>query len=356
MMNRQCMAAAAVLLALSLTVAGCGAKRAEAAETAPIVKTLTIGADSAAAVQTFSGTVHGVYESPVAFQAGGRITARYVAAGDRVYAGQALYQLDSRDAEEQAAAAQSAVISAEAQLDLASSTRDRYLSLHKVNAISDLAMDQTENQYKLAAAQLAQARATLARAENNLSFTTLTADRDGLIGSTLCEVGQVAAPGTPAALIVDDSALDVYISFTEKQYGAYSVGMPCTVTFWALPGVEVAGTIREKAAAPNSSTGTYDVKVALTDPPDTVAVGMTASVRIDAPQSRETVSVPLTAMAGDASAPEVWAIRDGKAVKLPVTTGAYGKDAVEITGGLQKGDVIITAGTQRLTEGEEVRT
>ena len=45
------------------------------------------------------------------------------------------------------------------------------------------------------------------------------------------EVGQVVAAGTPVALIVDDSRLDVHISFTEKQRGQYSVGMPCTVTF-----------------------------------------------------------------------------------------------------------------------------
>lgn len=354
-MHRIRTAAAAALIGVSLTVCGCGVKQAEAAEAAPIVKTMTVGAEEAAAKRTFSGTVHGAFESPIAFQVGGRITARYVAAGDRVSAGQALFRVDSRDAEEQAAAAQSAVISAEAQLELASSTLARYRSLHEVHAISDLAMDQTENQYKLASAQLAQARAALARAENNLSFTTLTADRDGVIGSTMCEVGQVVAAGTPVALIVDDSSLDVYISFTEKQYGQYPVGAPCTVTFWALPGVTVSGTVREKAASPDTATGTYDVKVALADPPETVALGMTAEAAFDAPRA-DAVTVPLSAMAGDASSPAVWVVRDGRAALVPVTAGAYGKDTVEITGGLSAGDVVITAGAQRLHEGEEVRT
>ncbi len=356
-MNRQKkMSAAAVLFALGVFLGGCGGRPVDAAETAPLVKTMTVAAEETGARRTFSGTVHGVFESPIAFQTGGRITARYVAAGDRVSAGQALFKVDSKDAEEQAAAAQSAVISAEAQLDLATSTRKRYQSLHEADAISDLAMDQTENQYKLAAAQLAQAKAALARAENNLSFTVLTADRDGIIGSTLCEVGQVVSAGTPVALIVDDSGLDVYISFTEKQYGAYDVGTPCTVTFWALPGVALEGSVREKAASPNASTGTYDVKVALKDPPPAVAVGMTAEVRFAAPAGKTAVSVPLSAMAGDSAAPAVWVVKDGRAVRVPVETGAYGEDTVEITKGLAPGDVVVTAGAQRLHEGEEVRT
>lgn len=356
MKGKRFAAVCAVMIGLTAALAGCGAKKAEAAEAAPLVKTMTVGAEEQAARRSFSGTVHGYYESNLAFQIGGRITARYVSAGDRVSAGQALFRVDSKDAEEQAAAAQSAVISAEAQLDLASSTRKRYQALHEVDAISDLAMDQTENQYKLAAAQLAQARATLARAENNLSFTVLTADRDGVIGSTLCEVGQVVAAGTPVVLIVDDAKKDVYISLTEKQYRMYSVGMPCTVTFWALPGVSVRGVIREKAASPDAATGTYDVKVTLVDPPEAVTVGMTAEVVMEEPAGQASFTVPLSAMAPQSEEPAVWVVKEGKAALVPVKTGAYGADTVEITAGLSKGDRVITAGTQRLSSGDEVRT
>ena len=345
----------AALVGVSFAAGGCGKKAAPPAQ-APLVKTMVVGAESAGEKRTFSGTVHGYYESPLAFQVGGRIVERYVASGDRVSAGQALFKVDSKDAEEQAAAAESVVISAQAQFDLAGSTLRRYQSLHDIHAISDLAMDQTNNQYKLAAAQLSQAQAALARARNNLSFTVLTADRDGVVGATLYEVGQVVGAGTPVVLVVDDSRMDVHISFTEKQYRQYSVGMPCTVTFWALPGVTAEGTIREIAAAPNTSTGTYDAKVTLSAVPDHVTVGMTAEVSFqNAPGAKDTVSVPLTAMAGQSQSPAVWVVRDGKAEMVPVTTGSYGENTVEIISGLQKGDRVITAGTQKLSAGEEVR-
>lgn len=354
-MNRLTKAAFLSLAVTALLAGGCGAKKSAAPAQPPLVKTMTVGAETSDSEKTFSGTVHGYFESPLAFQVGGRIVARYVTSGDRVTAGEALMKVDSKDAEEQRAAAQSAVISAEAQYRLAESTLSRYSALHNADAISDLAMDQTRNQYELAAAQLDQAKATLARADNNLSFATLTADRDGVIGATMYEVGQVVAAGTPVALIVDDSQKDVYISFPEKDYGKYSVGMPCTVTFWALPGVTAHGTIREIAAAPNTSTGTYDVKVTLTDAPETAVVGMTAEVRFDDSHS-DVIRVPLSAMAGQSGTPSVWVVRDGKARKLSVTVGNYGADTVEIKSGLSKGDRVITAGTQKLTEGEEVRT
>ena len=169
------------------------------------------------------------------------------------------------------------------------------------------------------------------------------------------EVGQVVAAGTPVVSIIDDSKLDIHISFTEKQYGQYSVGMPCQVTFWALPGVTVEGKVREVAAAPNTSTGTYDAKVTLVDPPADVAVGMTAEVKFDTASHQKGVMIPLTAIATQSENPSVWGVRDNKVYIQKVEVGRYGEDAVEIVSGLKNGDRVVTAGIGKLSEGEEVR-
>ena len=234
-------AGAVVLAGVFLLIAGCGNNEVETQQS-PLVKTITVGEKDSENDTTFSGTVHGYYESPLAFQVSGQITNRYVQAGDRVRAGQPLFRVDSRDAMDQVDAARSSVI-----YKLASSTLSRYQALHRENAISDLAMDQTQSQYDVAAAQLQQAKATLSRSQNNLGYTTLRADRNGVIGSTMYEVGQVVSAGTPVVLVVDDRQKEVHISLTEKQYNQCSVGMPCTVTFWALPNVMVHGVIKEKA-------------------------------------------------------------------------------------------------------------
>lgn len=320
------------------------------------MKTVVAGESVKGEKTTFSGTVHGYFESPLAFQTGGRIMARYVDQGQRVSAGDVLMKVDSKDAEEQVASARSALTSAQASADLAYSTEARYRQLHQANAISDLTMDQVSNKSDLARAQLDSAQAALARAQNNLGFTLLTADRDGVIGSTMYEVGQVVSAGTPVVTIIDDSRKDVHISLTEKQYKSYAVGTPATVTFWALPGVTVEGTVRDIAASPNTNTGTYDAKVTLIDPPDSVVVGMTAEVKFGSRKEGEGFMVPLSAMATQSEKPAVWVVKDNKVHLQEVTTGRYGEDTVEITGGIDKGDRIVSAGASKLTEGEEVRT
>lgn len=346
---------AVTMLGASLVLTGCGKSGTQETK-ALLVKTVVAGEAVEGEKSSFSGTVHGYFESPLAFQTGGRIMARYVNSGERVSAGQPLFKVDSKDAEEQVAAAESSLSAASANADLAASTMARYEKLHEISAISDLNMDQVRNQYDLAAAQLRSAQAALSRAENNLGFTVLTADRDGVIGSTMYEVGQVVAAGTPVVSIIDDSKKDVYISLTEKQYQAYSVGMPAKVTFWALPGVTVEGRVRDVAAAPNRNTGTYDAKVTLIDPPDTVAIGMTAEVTFGDKDGSEGFMIPLSAMAPQSEKPAVWVVRDGKVHMEEVTVGKYGENTVEITGGISKGDRIVSAGAAKLTEGEEVRT
>lgn len=70
-MKRWAGIAAAVMLGMSLSLTGCG-KAVNKGPSAPLVKTIVIGEDAKDAKDTFSGTVHGFFESPLAFQTGGR--------------------------------------------------------------------------------------------------------------------------------------------------------------------------------------------------------------------------------------------------------------------------------------------
>jgi multidrug efflux pump subunit AcrA (membrane-fusion protein) len=50
----------------------------------------------------------------------------------------------------------------------------------------------------------------------------------------------------------------------------------------------------------------------------------------------------------------VWAVRDGRATRTPVTVGVQGRDLVEIVAGLRPGDRIVVAGADRVTEGQRL--
>lgn len=67
---------------MAFFMAGCGKEAAVSTE-APLVKTVVAGEAAKGEKTSFSGTVHGYFESPLAFQTGGRIMARYVDQGQR---------------------------------------------------------------------------------------------------------------------------------------------------------------------------------------------------------------------------------------------------------------------------------
>ena len=77
---------AAVWVGFSLVLTGCGNKK-EAETKAVLVKTMVVGETAKAESRKFSGTVHGYFESPLAFQVGGRITRRLVHGGTGPYDG-----------------------------------------------------------------------------------------------------------------------------------------------------------------------------------------------------------------------------------------------------------------------------
>lgn len=342
-----------MLTVLCLAVCGCG-KSSTAEVPPPLVKTMTIGATETAAEHSFSGTVHGRTESPLGFQIPGKIVHKFVQSGDRVQTGDPLFSLDANDVEAQVDAAQGQVDAAAAQLELANKTLSRMETLYAQDAISALKIDEVRSKQQLAQAQYDQAQAALYRAQNQASFATLRADRDGVIGMIMAEIGQVVSAGMPVVAIVDNSNLDVQISLTEKNISDYPVGSSAEVTFWALPDQKSTAVMREVSPAPNPKTGTYDAKLTLSDPPAQLALGSTAEVRFTG-ASGEQILVPLSALAPQSKTPAVWVVRDEKVTLVNVTTGAYRGDQVEITSGLNKGDRVVVAGAQNLTEGQAVR-
>ncbi len=336
-----------------LLLTGCGGEEGKE-KMVPLVKTVTIGKESTEKTSSFSGTIHGRTEQALAFQIPGKVVQKLVQAGDYVQEGTPLYKLDSKDVSEQASAAQGQLTAASAQLDLARSNLARYEELYAQDAISAMQIDQARNAAKLASAQRDQAEAAYNRALNQESFATLKADRSGVVGSTMVEVGQVVAAGTPVVMLVDTKDLDVQISLTEKNAKEYPIGTRAEITFWSQPDLKISGVVREVSPAPNPKTGTYDAKIALTKVPDSVQLGMTAEVHFQK-DAGKTITIPLSAMAEQQQQPSVWVVRGDKVHLVPVTPGRYLDDSVEITSGLAPGDIVVTAGTQHLHEGDKVR-
>lgn len=345
----------ATLLASALFIAaGCG-DAPPAAVKAPLVRSMRVGETDATGVANYAGSVRGRYEKQLAFQVGGRIVSRTVNAGDRVTGGTTLMEIDAKDIVERAKGVDAQVGAAKAQLDLAAANLSRYRALYEAQAVPAVVLDQYETGYRAAEAAYQQAIAQAAQGHNAVSYTTLTADADGVISAVLAEAGQVVAAGQPVVTLVQAGDLEVEIAVPEDRLADVPVGREVAVSFWAFDERAVSGTVREVTPQADAASRTYRVRVAVPAPPAGLALGMTANVALEkAPTAA--VRLPLAAIYQTGDAPSVWLIGEDHKVRLhPVTVEGYDGNDVLVRG-LADGSLVVTAGVHKLREGDEVRS
>lgn len=347
-----------VIFAAMITLSGCG-QQPDNKELPQLVKVTTVGTGQNASEAQYAGEVRGRYESNLAFQAGGRISARNVQLGSRVKAGDVLMTVDPKDAAQSVNRSQAAVESAKAQMDLAASNLSRYQALYQQDAVSAAVLDQYSTAYNQAVAAYNQSQATAAQETNLLSYTNLTADADGVISALSGEVGQVVVAGQTVLTLVHTGDLEVQINVPENKVQNFVIGKEVSVSFWALQGQHVSGIIREVSPMANSTSRTYKVSISLPNPPEGMQLGMTATVTNlsqESGASGQTIILPLSAIYQTGTQAQVWVVGSDKTVTLKnVNVENFGDNKVKVTG-LKNGDRVVTAGVHRLNEGQTVRT
>lgn len=341
-----------------LVVSGCG-KTEETAQVAPLVKTMVIGKDNVAGENSFAGTIKNRYETALSFQIGGRVIQKNFNVGDRVSAGQVLAVLSQADTSSNLQNAQGALQAAQSQYELAATNLERYRVLYSQEAISKLQLDQMENNYKVAAAQLAQAQATVQTSENQQGYTQLVAPADGIITASSVEVGQVVGAAQTVGTIAVDNEPEAVIALPEQMLASVQVGAPATVNFWALPNEQVQGVVREISPVPDATARTYTVKISLPNPPSQLQLGMTVNVSFQQLAGKG-IMIPLTALVGGKQPSptgegQVYVVKDNAVKLVKVKLGALGTNSVVVESGLSNGDRVVTAGTDKLEEGAKVR-
>ncbi len=329
-----------------------------AAKVVPAVKTIIAGAADLRTTASYPGEIKGRYESTLSFQVPGKIIKRNVNVGDKVTSGQILFALDPADIQQKMEAALAAQSSAVANYRLAQENAERFGKLYQGGAVSKASLDQYNTQLEAAAAALRKADAQVNTAANQLNYTVLRSDKPGVVTAIYGEVGQLAATGSPMAVVVESDEKEIHISIPEAALSHISLGQNATVNFWALPDTTVKARVREIAPLADPVTKTYKVKATLLDPPADVLLGMTAKA---VPEKNETsadinmLTLPITAVYRLNDKPYVWIVKDNHVETVAVTIESYRENNVIISSGISKGDTVVTAGVNKLLPGQEVR-
>lgn len=343
-------------LASALLVAAC-AKTPPPQPAPRAVIAQVVGTKPADGANVYSGEVRARSENDLAFRVGGKVVARYVDVGTAVRKGQPLARLDPQDAQLAVDAARSALAAAEADHALAKAEVERYRDLYARKFVSQAVLDARETAFNTTKARLDQASAQLATAQNQSSYTTLAAESDGVITAVSLEPGQVVSPGQAVMRFARPEEKEVLISVPESRLAELRDAGEILVRVLAAPDKPYRGRIREIAPHADPATRTFAVKITLIEPDSAVQLGMTANVALGERAAEAVITVPLSALTQVDGKPAVWVVdpQTSKVNLRPVQIGAYREDGATLTGGLARGEVVVTAGVHKLLAGETVR-
>ncbi|MGD0248460.1 MAG: hypothetical protein ABSB75_05330 [Candidatus Limnocylindrales bacterium] len=202
-------------------------------------------------------------------------------------------------------------------------------------------------------AQVASAQATVNADQAAVDAATLMAPADGLI----IAVNILPGVNAPSGYAIEESVgpMVATASFAESDIASLKVGQTATVSVTGAK-VSVPGTLTQIVPVASSSGGassvaTYAVTVTLTEPPDTVLAGMSASVTVTTASVDNVLRVPATALQGSASAGYTVLVMNsnGSTTSVDVTVGLVTTSMVEIKSGLTLDQTVVTGTTSSRT-------
>lgn len=351
--------AATLLSVLALAVTAAASPEVREAGLGPRqVETVEAVRSLQAPVLALTGELAARVQSDLGFRIQGRIAERSVEVGDRVVAGQILARLENSQQLAEVASQQAGVAAAEATLKNATATFDRQKALLAQGFTTQSSFDTAKQAYEAARSSLSGARAAQQTAEDALSFTDLTADADGIVTARGAEVGQVVAVAQSVFTVAQDGPRDAIFDIPESVIAATSQDdgpSEVEVVLVSDHTVRARGHVREVSPAIDVARGTVRVKVALEETPPAMRLGAPV-IGHARPAPRPVVVLPWQAFFSSGTTPAVWVVDPTtRAVSLrPITVDSYRTGEIVVGGGIEPGELVVSAGAQFLRQGEVV--
>lgn len=320
---------------------------------------------------TATGTIEPVTEVEVGTQVSGIIDKIYVDYNSVVKAGEVIAEMDRVTLISDLESAQATYDGAEAEYIYQEKLYERNKTLHEKQLISDTEYEQYEYNYRRAKSAYDQSKAALAKAQRNLSYTTITSPIDGVVTSREVEAGQTVASGfeTPTLFTIaaDLTKMQVVADVDEADIAGVKDSARVTFTVDAYPNDVFEGRVKQIRLGSTNSTSsststtsetvvTYEVVITADNPDLKLKPRLTANVTIFTDTREDVLVVPNKALrftpdkklAGgktinDCNSPKkVWTMDATSLTAHPVKTGMSDGSNTEIVSGISEGTEIIT--------------
>jgi|SoiMethySBSTD1v2_1073268.scaffolds.fasta_scaffold00446_20 RND family efflux transporter MFP subunit len=315
------------------------------------------------------GNLIGEATVAVAPRTAGRLQDVFVRLGDRVARGQRIAKIEDFEIVEQVKqqeagqeVAAATIRQREADLQLALTNVERSRNLFQRQLLPKQTLDDNEARYQAAVAQidLAKAQSTQSKARLdelriNLANTVIVSPVNGFVAKRTVDPGAFVSQNAPIVDVVDISRVRLVVNVVERDLKELQAGDVTKVEVDAYPGEMFRGRIARVAPVLDPATRTAPIEIEIPNPDFRLKPGMYARVGITTDVKRDTLVVPLNAVADLGGRRGVFQHVNGVAIFRTIELGTEGEEVVEVLGGLAEGDQVITTGARALRDGDRIQ-
>ena len=284
---------------------------------------------------------------------GGQVKAVFVKRGDRVKKGQVLLQLDNSLIKQSVAAATQNIETVKAQAALAKSVYEKQKNLWEQNIGSEIQLLTAKTNAEALGSQLKAAMEQLGMAKDQLAYTTVRSDVDGVAEEVNIKVGEIFM-GAGQLKIVNTDKLKLTSQVPENYAGKVKAGTDITLFFPDLnKSIDTKLSVVGNVIDPLSRSFFVEAKLPVDK---NFRPNQLAQVKIKDYTKKNAISIPINLVQNDDKGKFVYvaASENGKLIarKRMVTIGEFYANAIEIVSGLSAGEQVVTEGYQNIFDGQ----
>jgi RND family efflux transporter MFP subunit len=290
---------------------------------------------------SFLGTFEAFRQNTINSDAQGKLVKLTIQEGDKVSQGQLIAKIDDDLLRLQL---DNAEVSLEGQLN----DDSRYSNLAKENAVAAVQVEKTKLGLRSAQIQKKQI-------EKQLRSTNITAPFSGVITKKMVDLGSFIANGTPIVEITDISSLKLTVSIPERDILKFKMGQPVEIKADIYGDRTFNGKVTQIGVQADKSHN-FKVQITVPNTKQELMAGMYGSASLSNDNSISALSIPRKALVGSSKNPQVYVIRNGKAVLTQFNAGTSDGGYIEVINGLTKNDKIVVKGQVNIQNNSNVKT
>lgn len=292
-----------------------------------------------AASYTGTASLQAASEAQVVSKTTGVLLELMVEEGDIVREGQVLARLDTDRKG-------LALTQSEAQLRKLQSEYARSQELFARQLVS-------ADQHERLRSELEVQRAAVEIAKLEVSYTRIVAPISGVVAERMVKQGNLIQNNQALFRIVDNTRLEAVLNLPERELATMRAGLPVAMQVDALPGQRFSGRVDRVSPVVDAGSGTFRVTAAF-ESEGLLRPGMFGRFEVVHDQRNDVLTVPREALVEGDGMASVFSVRDGHAIRVPVTLGFINGRFAEVRDGLEEGEQVVTVGKVSLRDGSQV--